>query len=117
MAALAGTLLVLGGLEFVLRAFGFRYAHYPVSMRYVRTLAHLGADQTAHRKRFHIDYTLDRDLLWRPVPSPGVTNSEGFLGPEWTSAKPRGRRRLISLGDSCTVAGEDPGPVARDKAP
>ncbi|MDD5656042.1 MAG: GDSL-type esterase/lipase family protein [Elusimicrobia bacterium] len=105
------TVLLLGAAELVLRALGFRYAHYPVSMRYVGTLAHLGADQTLRRRTFHIDYRLDRELLWRPVATAGVTNSAGFLGPEWIEAKPADAVRVIALGDSCTVAGEDPYPA------
>jgi lysophospholipase L1-like esterase len=110
----AGPLLfgaaVLAAAELLLRAGGFRYAHYPVSMRYVRTLAGLGTDQTLHKKRFHIEYGLHPVLLWRPLPQEGVTNSDGLLGPEWTPEKAPGVARVIALGDSCTVAGEEPYP-------
>lgn len=108
-ASLLWTAALLGALEVGLRLGGFRYAHYPVSMRYVSSIARAGAEQTRHQKRFRVDYALDHELLWRPIPAPGVTNSEGFIGPEWRREKD-GRRRLIALGDSCTVAGEDPYP-------
>ncbi|MEK9145825.1 MAG: SGNH/GDSL hydrolase family protein, partial [Elusimicrobiota bacterium] len=109
-AALLWSLALLLGVEMLLRWGGFRYAHIPVSMRYVSTLARIGTEQTLHKRRFHIDYALDRTLLWKPVPNLGITNSEGFLGPEWRGGKGP-LRRLIALGDSCTVAGEDPYPA------
>lgn len=105
------TFLVLSAIELSLRAAGYRYAHYPVSMKYVQTIAHIGADQSHHQKTFHIDYTIDHTLLWRPVATPGITNSEGFLGPEWSPEKPPQSLRVITLGDSCTVAGETPYPT------
>lgn len=114
-AALLWTAVLAAGFEGGLRLAGFRYAHYPVSMRYVSSIARAGAEQTQRQKRFRIDYALDHDLLWRPIPSPGVTNSEGFIGPEWRREKD-GRRRLIALGDSCTVAGEDPYPSILDRS-
>lgn len=107
--AVVGTVAVLGGLELSLRLAGFQYAHYPVSMRYVATVAAVGTEQTLHRRHFRIDYTIDHDLLWRPLPRAGVTNSQGFLGPEWSAEKTK--PRLIALGDSCTVAGETPYPA------
>ena len=108
--------LLLGGsaavslilLEGGLRVAGFRYARHPVAMRYAASIAKAGVEPSLHRKRFRIEYRLDRDLLWRPVPASGVTNSEGFLGPEWSG--PKSKPRLATLGDSCTVAGETPYP-------
>lgn len=111
--ALLGAGLVLGGLELLLRLLGFQYAHYPVSMRYVSTLAKVGAEHRLHQRRFRIDYTLDHQLLWRPLPAKGITNSQGFLGPEWDGAKTK--PRVIALGDSCTVAGEEPYPFRLQK--
>lgn len=111
MAAVVPSLALLLGLEGALRLAGFRYAHYPISMRYVRTLAALGAEQTLHERTFRIDYTLDPVLLWRPLPSPGITNAEGFLGPDWSPEKPAATTRVAALGDSCTVAGDSPYPA------
>ncbi|MFA6002839.1 MAG: SGNH/GDSL hydrolase family protein [Elusimicrobiota bacterium] len=105
------SVLVLGALELGLRGRGFRYAHYPVSMRYVQTLANIGSDQAIRQKRFHIDYKLDHILLWRPKAEAGITNSAGFVGPEWTQPKAAGTIRVIALGDSCTVAGQTPYPA------
>lgn len=106
---LGGSVLVaLFLLEGGLRVAGFRYAHHPVAMRYAASIAKAGVEPSLHEKRFRIEYRLDRELLWRPVPAPGVTNSEGFLGPEWGGAK--SKPRLATLGDSCTVAGETPYP-------
>lgn len=109
-ALLLGSSIVASALllEAGLRVAGFRYARHPVAMRYAASIAKAGVEPSLHRKRFRIDYRLDRDLLWRPVPAPGVTNSEGFLGPEWIGAK--SKPRLVTLGDSCTVAGETPYP-------
>lgn len=107
----AATLALLLAAELGLRCAGFRYARHPVAMRYVMTLAHVGVEQTLYQKRFRIDYILDPVLLWRPLPRPGVTNSEGFVGPEWSSDKPAGSARVMALGDSCTVAGETPYPA------
>lgn len=109
-ALLLGSAIVLSlaGSELALRASGFRYAHHPVAMRYAVSVARAGVEPSLHEKRFRVDYVLDRELLWRPRPAPGVTNSEGFLGPEWSG--PKHKPRLIALGDSCTVAGETPYP-------
>ncbi|MDX6769645.1 MAG: GDSL-type esterase/lipase family protein [Elusimicrobiota bacterium] len=98
----------LGLAEAGLRLAGFRYAHHPVAMRYAASIAGAGVEPSLHARRFRVEYRLDRELLWRPVAAPGVTNSEGFLGPEWTGAKTK--PRLVALGDSCTVAGETPYP-------
>lgn len=100
----AAVLLLEGGL----RLGGFRYARYPVAMRYAASVASAGVETADHRRRFRVEYGLDRELLWRPKPAPGLTNSRGFLGPEWEGVK-RGKR-LIALGDSCTVAGASPYP-------
>jgi lysophospholipase L1-like esterase len=107
---LAFTALLFAVAELGLRAADYRYAHYPISLRYVRSLALLGTTQTVREKGLRIDYGLDHVLLWKPLPGKGVTNSEGFLGPEWTDEKPAGTTRVIALGDSCTVAGDDPYP-------
>lgn len=104
-ASCAFSLLLLEG---GLRAGGFRYAHYPVAMRYAASVAKAGVETADHRRRFKLEYGLDRELLWRPKPAAGLTNSRGFLGPQWEGAK-KGPR-LAALGDSCTVAGAAPYP-------
>ncbi|MBI4676657.1 MAG: hypothetical protein HY748_03665 [Elusimicrobia bacterium] len=118
----AGPILAAAALfvaaELALRAAGFRYAHHPVALRFVRTVADTGARPSrilegrasAGERTVHIPYALDRDLLWRPLPEQGLTNSEGFLGPEWSPEKPKGLNRVVALGDSCTVLGDEPYP-------
>jgi lysophospholipase L1-like esterase len=105
----------LAVLEGALRLGGFEYAHVPLGLRYVRSIAGLGHAQSSTRKDFRIDYRPDRELLWRPVRTEGATNSEGFLGPEWPAGRPAVRRRLIALGDSCTVAGDPPYPALLER--
>jgi lysophospholipase L1-like esterase len=109
LTAAAALALGLAATEGLLRLGGFEYAHTPLALRYVGSIAHAGHSQASRRGDYRIDYALDRELLWRPVRTEGVTNSQGFLGPEWGAATP-GRRRLIALGDSCTVAGDPPYP-------
>jgi lysophospholipase L1-like esterase len=108
---LASTALLLAAFELGLRAADYRYAHYPISMRYVYSLAHLGTSQTLGQKNFRVDYTTDPILLWKPLRAAGLTNSDGFLGPEWSLEKSPGAKRVVALGDSCTVAGDDPYPA------
>ncbi|MFA6317002.1 MAG: GDSL-type esterase/lipase family protein [Elusimicrobiota bacterium] len=111
---LATAALFLGA-ELVLRLTGFRYAPVPVTLRYVRAVADKGAASSSRGRETVIPYALDPVLLWKPLPVPGLTNSEGFLGPEWPEAKPKGGVRVVALGDSCTVLGDDPYPGVLEK--
>ncbi|MFA5140753.1 MAG: SGNH/GDSL hydrolase family protein [Elusimicrobiota bacterium] len=105
------TVVVLGSVETLLRSVGFRYAYYPIAMRYVSSIAQIGTSMTLPEGAVAIRYTLDHAVLWRPVPQNGVTNSEGFLGPEWSREKRSSMRRMIALGDSCTAHGDWPYPA------
>lgn len=95
--------LLLLTVEALLRVGGFEYAHTPIGLRYAKSIAKIGHGD--------IRYGLDPVLLWKPLPTRGVTNSQGFLGPEWPAEKPKGATRVIALGDSCTVAGAPPYPA------
>ncbi|MFN7952798.1 MAG: GDSL-type esterase/lipase family protein [bacterium] len=66
-----------------------------------------------------VDYWPDPRLFWKLIPSRQVTtafgagswiNAHGMRGPETTVAKPRGVRRVITLGDSGTFGWEVPEP-------
>ncbi|MBI5208504.1 MAG: SGNH/GDSL hydrolase family protein [Elusimicrobia bacterium] len=114
-APLLGTLAAAVFAEAALRAAGFRYAHHPLAFRYVRTVAGIGADQRSDDRLKHIEYGLDPVLLWRPRHIPGVTNTEGVLGPDWAVPRPPQARRIIALGDSCTIAGDTPYPARLER--
>ncbi|HOW27415.1 MAG TPA: GDSL-type esterase/lipase family protein [Elusimicrobiota bacterium] len=109
--AFLSVLLVTVTLETAFRLAGVRYSSVPLSMEYVQWIASLGHTQNSHRRNFRLDYRVDPVYLWSPVPQPGITNSLGFLGPEWTLEKKPGVSRLFCLGDSCTISGEIPYPV------
>lgn len=98
-----------------LRLAGFEYSNAPIGLRYAASIAHVGHDRSEGDRTFHIAYQLDPVLLWRPTPQAGVTNSLGFLGPDWSGEKKPGVSRVATLGDSCTIAGKPPYPEELQK--
>ncbi|MCX5659191.1 MAG: GDSL-type esterase/lipase family protein [Planctomycetota bacterium] len=52
----------------------------------------------------------DPRLFWRPIPNVLGHNSRGVFGPEFAVPKPKGKFRIVCLGDSCTHFGPRPYP-------
>ncbi len=106
LAAWAGplifTVILFAAAEIVLRLAGFQYALTPIGLRYATTIAGIGGVN----RGFHVTYALDPVLLWKPVYTQGSTNSDGFIGPEWKKDKSPGTKRVVVMGDSCTIAGD-----------
>jgi len=101
LATAAGTVLVTLLLaEGVLRLVGYEYKPLKLDVG-----AH--DDRGAHLfKEEHFVY--DPELIWRPRPGHSVFNEQGFRGPVLAAAKPRGRQRLFTVGDSNTLGWAGP---------
>lgn len=55
-----------------------------------------------------VPYRVRPPYHWVPVPGTRLTNNEGFRGPDWTETRPPGVLRIASIGDSCTMGGQEP---------
>ncbi len=54
-----------------------------------------------------IPYRVLPPYYWVPAPRTPITNNKGFRGRDWTENKPAGVVRIASLGDSCTLGGQE----------
>lgn len=94
--AIAAVLIALLVSELVLRAIGYHYSPVKIGAG----IAGDFREEHAFNDR-HLVY--DPDLIWRPLSAQfSPFNPQGLRGLELTLPKPRGRYRIIALGDSNT---------------
>ncbi|MCZ7593357.1 MAG: SGNH/GDSL hydrolase family protein [Kiritimatiellae bacterium] len=55
-----------------------------------------------------IPYRTLPPYYWIPVANTPITNNKGFRGRNWKEKKSAGVIRIASLGDSCTLGGQEP---------
>lgn len=57
--------------------------------------------------KLSIPYRVLPPYYWLPAPRTPITNNKGFRGRDWIEKKPAGVIRIASLGDSCTLGGQE----------
>jgi lysophospholipase L1-like esterase len=60
--------------------------------------------------RVSIPYEAHRPYYWLPRPGAPLINRQGFRGRDWPEPKAPGVTRIICLGCSCTLGGQEPYP-------
>lgn len=98
IALLAGALLLaLAAGEIGLRLAGYRYSP-------LKVLTPLTESDYRFQHVFgSADFTFDPVLIWRPLPTHGVFNTQGFRGHEVRGPKSPATVRLLAVGDSNTL--------------
>ncbi|HMP74881.1 MAG TPA: SGNH/GDSL hydrolase family protein [Kiritimatiellia bacterium] len=66
-----------------------------------------GHEEYFGTRKLSIPYTVHPPYHWVPAPNTPITNNKGFRGRDWHEAKPEGLIRIASLGDSCTLGGQE----------
>ncbi len=66
-----------------------------------------GHEEYFGTRKLSIRYNVFPPYYWVPEPNTPITNNKGFRGHDWTDVKPDGVIRIASLGDSCTLGGQE----------
>ena len=66
-----------------------------------------GHEEYFGTRKLSIPYSVHPPYHWIPAPNTPITNNRGFRGRDWHEAKPEGLIRIASLGDSCTLGGQE----------
>ncbi len=67
----------------------------------------VGHEEYIGTYRLFVPYQPFRPYYWLPVPNTPVSNSRGFRGRDVTTPKPPGKVRIVCMGCSCTVGGQE----------
>ncbi|MCO5044061.1 MAG: hypothetical protein J5I99_01675 [Verrucomicrobia bacterium] len=66
-----------------------------------------GHEEYFGTRKLSIRYNVFPPYYWVPEPNTPITNNKGFRGHDWADVKPPGVVRIASLGDSCTLGGQE----------
>lgn len=66
-----------------------------------------GHEEYFGTRKVSIPYRVLPPYHWVPAPNTPITNNKGFRGRDWRDEKPAGVIRIASLGDSCTLGGQE----------
>lgn len=93
-------LLLLAG-EFIARLF-------PANLQSDRFFYVAGGhEEYFGTRKLGISYRILPPYYWVPEPNTPITNNKGFRGRPWVGKKAPGVLRIASLGDSCTLGGQE----------